>query len=48
MLNEDIEKYTKTSMSISELQNSIKKRLRTYLYQETKRNPVVLPVIMEV
>ncbi|OQB53370.1 MAG: Ribonuclease J 1 [Firmicutes bacterium ADurb.Bin146] len=48
MLNEDIDKYTKSSISISDLQNVIKKRLRTYLYQETKRNPVVLPVIMEV
>ena len=48
MLNEDIDKYTNLSISISDLQNVIKKRLRTYLYQETKRNPVVLPVIMEV
>ncbi|HOF26926.1 MAG TPA: ribonuclease J [Clostridia bacterium] len=48
MLDEDIGKYTKTSMSINELQNSVKKRLRKFLYQETKRNPVVLPVIMEV
>lgn len=48
ILDEDIRKYTTTSMSINELQNSVKKRLRTFLYQETKRNPVVLPVIMEV
>ncbi|HPY97844.1 MAG TPA: ribonuclease J [Clostridia bacterium] len=48
ILDEDIKKYTTTSMSINELQNSVKKRLRTFLYQETKRNPVVLPVIMEV
>ncbi len=48
MINEDMDKYSKSSMNVNELQNLIKKRLRTYLYQETKRNPVVLPIILEI
>lgn len=48
MLAEDFEKYIKSSANIYDLQNVIRKRLRTYLYQETKRNPVILPVIIEV
>ena len=30
------------------LKNSIKDNLRDYLYQKTKRNPMILPIIMEV
>jgi len=48
MLKEDFDKYQKSTLHISDLHNIIKKRLRSYLYQETKRNPVVLPVIIEV
>lgn len=48
MLKEDFDKYQKSTLHISDLHNIIKKRLRNYLYQETKRNPVVLPVIIEV
>jgi ribonuclease J len=48
MLKEDFDKYQKSALHISDLHNIIKKRLRNYLYQETKRNPVVLPVIIEV
>lgn len=30
------------------LKNNIKENLREYLYQKTKRNPMILPIIMEV
>jgi len=30
------------------LKNGIKSRISEYLYQETKRKPMILPVIMEV
>ncbi|GKZ10282.1 hypothetical protein ANS017_16660 [Paraclostridium bifermentans] len=30
------------------LKNNIKDNLKEYLYQRTKRNPMILPIIMEV
>ena len=30
------------------LKNNIKEQLKEYLYQKTKRNPMILPIIMEV
>ena len=30
------------------LKNNIKESLKEYLYQKTKRNPMILPIIMEV
>ena len=30
------------------IKNNIKDNLRDYLYQKTKRNPMILPIIMEV
>ena len=30
------------------LKNNIKENLKEYLYQKTKRNPMILPIIMEV
>ena len=30
------------------LKNNIKENLREHLYQKTKRNPMILPIIMEV
>lgn len=48
MLKEDFEKFKNSSMSMIDIQNSIKKRYKQYLYQETKRNPVILPIIIEV
>ena len=30
------------------LKNNIKENLKDYLYQKTKRNPMILPIIMEV
>jgi len=32
----------------SYIKNNIKDNLRDYLYQKTKRNPMILPIIMEV
>ena len=31
----------------SHLKNNIKDDLRNYLYEQTKRNPMILPIIME-
>lgn len=32
----------------SSIKNMIKDNLRSYIYQKTKRNPMILPIIMEV
>ena len=56
-LMEDIRTIAKKSLEISEknhvrewttLKNSMKSKVSEYLYQETKRKPMILPVIMEV
>ena len=32
----------------SSIKNIIKENLRSYIYQKTKRNPMILPIFMEV
>ena len=32
----------------SNLKNNIRNGLRTFLFQKTKRNPMILPVIMDI
>ena len=48
-VNEAIERcHNKNSSDWSSLKNAIKNTLGQYIYEETKRNPMILPVILEV
>jgi len=56
-LMDDIKTIAKTTLLVCEenkvrdwstLKNSMKSKISEYLYQETKRKPMILPVIMEV
>ena len=40
--------YTRRISDWSAIKNCIKNDLSQYLYKKTKRNPMILPVIMEV
>ncbi|MBI9011981.1 MAG: ribonuclease J [Clostridiales bacterium] len=42
----ELEKANVTEWST--IKNTIRDTLRTYLYQETRRNPMILPIIMEI
>ena len=40
--------YLLSSTPINNIKNNIKENLKEYLYTKTKRNPMILPIIMEV
>ena len=49
MLNDLVEDCTKGEIrDWASIKNIIKDNLRSYIYQKTKRNPMILPIIMEV
>ena len=49
MLNELVSECSKSEIrDWSSIKNMIKDNLRSYIYQKTKRNPMILPIIMEV
>ncbi len=49
MLNELVQECSKGEIrDWSSIKNMIKDNLRSYIYQKTKRNPMILPIIMEV
>lgn len=45
---EELGQYDLASLSFNSIKNIIRKKLRELLYRETKRNPMILPVIMEI
>ncbi len=48
LINIEFEKYQSSNMKVNELQNSIRKRLKSYLYLETRRSPMIIPTIIEI
>ena len=49
MLTDLVRDYTKGEIrDWASIKNIIKENLRSYIYQKTKRNPMILPIIMEV
>lgn len=48
LINIEFEKYQSSSMKVNELQNTIRKRLKSYLYLETRRSPMIIPTIIEI
>ncbi|MEG2680064.1 MAG: ribonuclease J, partial [Oscillospiraceae bacterium] len=45
---ESLDHCQKNTQDIAELKTAIKNDLSGYLYKKTKRNPMILPVIMEI